>query len=376
MNFFELENYYADFLKADLKALPDRATTFFDIAGFPHYETVISNFYGFYFNPNGKHQFGDLFISALVEVLKKRTNENDFITNYANCFITREFYTDNGKFIDILISEASENKDEIKNAVIIENKINASVYNDLQEYYNCIKVLHNKVGVVLSLRVEKNLPSNFISITHHELLRAVEISSGSYFLNADTKDVIILKEFIQNIKSMTQTKDLKEYYDFFFKHKEKVMEAADLFSTIQADIFSQVNDCCDKLNLGLKLQGKYNSLLRYYVSQNNLVYFTIWLDNIFNGTGDVQIFVELNEEGMNYLDEINSLAFTEEEKALIKETSPVRKTYIHYALGIFNPLNEDLKDFTNYIYHKITETPLQTIFLKIERAINDKKGSS
>lgn len=237
-------------------------------------------------------------------------------------------------------------------------------------------MLHNKVGVVLSLRVEKNLPSNFISITHQELLREVEISSGSYFLNADTKDVIILKEFIQNIKSMTQTKDLKEYYDFFFKHKEKVMEAADLFSTIQADIFSQVNDCCDKLNLGLKLQGKYNSLLRYYVSQNNLVYFTIWLNNIFNGAGDVQIFVELNEEGMNYLDEINSLAFTEEEKALIKETSPVRKTYIHYALGIFNPLNEDLKDFTNYIYHKITETPLQTIFLKIERAINDKKGSS
>jgi len=376
MTSLELENYYFDFLKADLKALPEKVTTLFDIAGFPHYETVISNFYGFYFDPNAKHQFGDLFISALVEVLKAKTKRTDFITNIANCFITREFYTDNGKYIDIVISEASENKDIVDNAIIIENKIYASVYNDLQEYYNSVKVIHNKIGVVLSLRPEKNLPSNFISITHNELLRQVEFSSGSYFLNVDTKEIIILKEFIQNIKAMTQTTDLKEYYDFFFKHKEKVMEAADLFSTIKADIFKQVNDCCEKLNLGLKLGAQYNSVLRYYFSQNNLVYFTIWLDNIFNGEGDVQIFIELNEEGMDYLNEINSIDFTEQEKAFIKETSKVRKTYVHYAIGVFNPSNEDLKNFTDFIYHKIVDTPLQSLFLKIERVINDKKQGS
>lgn len=377
MTLFELENYYSDLLRADLKALPDKVTTFFDVAGFPHYETVISNFYGFYFDPNATHQFADLFISALVEVLKYKTKEGHFITNFANCFITREFYTDNGKYIDIVISEASENKDMVDNAIIIENKINASVYNDLQEYYNSVKVIKNKIGVVLSLRSEINLPSNFISITHNELLKQVEMSSGAYFLNADTREIIILKEFIQNIKSMTHTTDLKEYYDFFFKHKDKVMEAADLFSTIKTDIFKQVNECCDKLNLGLRLASQYSSVLRYYVSQNNLVYFTIWLDNIFNSSGDVQIFVELNEEGMNYLNEINSLSFTELEMTFIKETTKVRKTYIHYAIGIFNPSNEDLKDFTNYIYNRINETPLQTIFLKIESAINEKaKGSS
>lgn len=376
MNLLELENFYSEFLKDDLKSLPQKVTTIFDIAGFPHYETVISNFYGFYFNPNAEHQFNDLFISALVELLKQKTKQKEFITNVANCFITREFYTDNGKYIDIVISEASENEDIVDNAIIIENKINASVYNDLQEYYNSVKVINNKIGVVLSLRTEKSLPNNFISITHNELLRQVELSSGSYFLNVPIKEVVILKEFIQNIKSMTQTKDLNEYYDFFFKHKEKVMEASDLFATIKSDIFKQVNDCCEKLNLGLKLGAQYNSVLRYYFSQNNLVYFTIWLDNIFNGDGDVQIYIELNEEGMTYLDVINSIDFNEEEKALLKETSKIRKTYLHYATGIFNPTNDDLRNFTNYIYSKISETPLQSIFLKIEKAINEKKKSS
>jgi len=319
----ELEKYYEELLKADLKVIPEKVTTLFDIADFPHYETVISNFYSFYLNPSEQHGLSDLFISVLSDIIKRKTGGHSIIANSKICYTEREVYTDNGKYIDIVVSEPSEFDDVVENAIIIENKVNATVYNDLMEYYNSIKVNKNKIGVVLSLRQEANLPKQFISITHDEFINQVEQSSGSYFLNADLKQVVILKEFIQNIKNMSQTKDLKELYEFFFKHQDKIKKISDLYSNIKSDIFKQVDDVCEKLNLKLNLRLKLQRLKlqgRYFFSKTAPVYFTIWLDDLFNGDGKI-----------------------------------------------------DIKDFTNYIYNQITQTPLIDIFLKIESLLNDEK---
>lgn len=373
MTLKELEKYYEGLLNADLKVIPEKVTTLFDIAGFPHYETVMSNFYSFYLNPNGQHGLSDFFISALSDIIERKTNGRSVIANSKNCYTEREVYTDNGKYIDIVVSEPSEINNQVENAIIIENKVNTTVYNDLMEYYNSIKVNKNKIGVVLSLRLEADLPKQFICITHIEFVHQVEQSSGSYFLNADLKQTVILKEFIQNIKSMSQTKDLKEHYDFFFKHHDKIKEISELYTTIKSDIFKQTDDVCEKLNLGLKLQGRYNAQLRYFFSKTTPVYFTIWLDDLFNGEGELYIFIELNEDGIGHIDKINKIHFTEDEKKLLDETSKVRKTYIHYATRKVKPSPEDIKDFTNYLYNQITQTPLKDIFIKIERQLNDKK---
>jgi len=373
MTLKELEKYYEELLKADLKVIPEKVTTLFDIAGFPNYETVMSNFYSFYLDPNGQHGFNDLFISALSDIIERKTKGLSVIANSKICYTEREVYTDNGKYIDIVVREPSESGDRVENAIIIENKVNAPVKNDLIKYYNSIEVNKNKIGVVLSLRQEADLPEEFINITHDEFINQVEQSSGSYFLNADLKQVVILKEFIQNIKNMSQTKDLKEHYEFFFKHQDKIKEIIDLYSTIKSDIFKQVDDVCEKLNLGLELQGHYNSKLRYFSSKTAPVYFTIWLDNLFNGDGEIYIFVELNEEGIGHIDKINKIKFTDNEKKLLDETTKVRKTYIHYATKEVKPSPEDIKDFTNYIYNQITQTPLIDIFLKIEKLLKDEK---
>ena len=373
MTLKELEKYYEELLKADLKVIPEKVTTLFDIAGFPNYETVMSNFYSFYLDPNGQHGFNDLFISALSDIIERKTKGLSVIANSKICYTEREVYTDNGKYIDIVVREPSESGDRVENAIIIENKVNAPVKNDLIKYYNSIEVNKNKIGVVLSLRQEADLPEEFINITHDEFINQVEQSSGSYFLNADLKQTVILKEFIQNIKNMSQTKDLKEHYEFFFKHQDKIKKISDLYSTIKSDIFKQVDDVCEKLNLGLELQGHYNSKLRYFSSKTAPVYFTIWLDNLFNGDGEIYIFVELNEEGIGHIDKINKIKFTDNEKKLLDETTKVRKTYIHYATKEVKPSPEDIKDFTNYIYNQITQTPLIDIFLKIEKLLKDEK---
>jgi hypothetical protein len=378
MTLKELEKYYEELLKADLKVIPEKVTTLFDVAGFPNYETVMSNFYSFYLDPNGQHGFNDLFISALSDIIERKTKGLSVIANSKICYTEREVYTDNGK-IDIVVREPSESGDRVENAIIIENKVNAPVKNDLIEYYNSIEVNKNKIGVVLSLRQEADLPEEFINITHDEFINQVEQSSGSYFLNADLKQVVILKEFIQNIKNMSQTKDLKEHYEFFFKHQDKIKEIIKLYSDIKSDIFKQVDDVCEKLNLGLELQGRSSSRLRYFSSKTAPVYFTILLEDLFkdlfNRDGKIYIIVELNKEGISHLDKINKIKFTDNEKKLLNETTKVRENekYIHYATKELKPSPEDIKDFTNYIYNQITQTPLIDIFLKIEKLLKDEK---
>jgi len=376
MTLTDLEKYYEELLRTDIKVIPQKITTLFDIAGFPHYETIMSNFYSFYLDPSEQHGFGDLFISALSDIIERKSKGFSVITNSKICFTKREVYTENKKFIDIVISEPAEINHQIENAIIIENKVNAPLYNDLIEYYNSVRVNRNKIGIVLSLKPIPNLIKEFISITHDEFVEQVEQSSGSYFLNADIKQIVILKEFIQNIKSMSVTKNLQEHYEFFFKHQNKIKEINHLYSMVKTDVYRQAENVCDKLELDLKLQGRYNSQLRYYFSKTGIVYFTIWLDNLFNGDGEIFIWVELNEEGMKYIDKINQIPFTEDEKSILDEKSKVRRTYIHYASLVITPSPEEIKDFTNYIYEQITNTPLKSIFVKIEELlIEEKKGS-
>ena len=370
MTVSDYETKFADILAAEIKAIPQKVSTFFDVAGFPHYETVISNFYAFYFNPGANHGLGDLFLSALTDIISKKRNAPRILDDFSMCTVEREVFTTNGKFIDIVIKEPSEASYEAENAIIIENKIYAGLYNDLGEYYNHIQVNHRKIGVILSLRREPMLPDTYVNITHQELIAQVEQSSGLYFLNTDAKQLVILKEFTQNIKSMANRSDLSEQYDFYFKHEDKVREVSTMYNNLVADVFQQTNDACAKLEMGLELKSVYSSVLRYFTSPKASVFFTLLLDNVMNGEAYLDIIVELNEEGMNQLDEINKINFTAEERALLKETTKVRKSYLHYAHKATHPVtSEQLKNFTEYIYNEISNTPLKTIFLKIENRL-------
>src|SRR5215210_3875791 len=106
--------------------LPDRIErpqTFMVIAGYPHYENVCSNFLAFFFDPEGAHGLGSLFLDALCEALGLEARE---IGSGGNVSIRREVNTEAGNRIDILITSDSF-------AVLIENKIFAAVFNPFDD---------------------------------------------------------------------------------------------------------------------------------------------------------------------------------------------------------------------------------------------------
>ena len=88
-------------IKASLIKTFTPKLTFFDVAGSPHYENVVSNILKFFFSPIEEHGFGDLWLKALLNSYKTITNEELSIDNlYSIETIEREVYTENKKRID------------------------------------------------------------------------------------------------------------------------------------------------------------------------------------------------------------------------------------------------------------------------------------
>jgi PD-(D/E)XK nuclease superfamily len=111
----------------EFKKVPGRISrpqTFMEIGGYPHYENVCSNFLAFFFDPEGPHGLGSLFLDALVGAVGVEGVEEGLGGNVS---VEREVFTGAGNRIDLLIKSDSH-------AVLIENKIFAAVANPFEDY--------------------------------------------------------------------------------------------------------------------------------------------------------------------------------------------------------------------------------------------------
>ncbi|WP_343669083.1 PD-(D/E)XK nuclease family protein [Chitinophaga sp.] len=360
-----IEAEFADLLKEDIQ-LPSRSSTFFDIAGLTYSEKVFSNLYAYYLNPIADHGLRDLFLNALCVLVTEKTAQPT-LENTMWAIVQTEVCTNMGNFIDLVVIEPLEGSSIAGHAIIIENKINALLYNDLKDYFDYIDVHGRKVGVVLSLRKEVPAHPGYVNITHSELIAKVEEKLSNIWGELNARQVFWLKEFITHIQSFSMVEDLTSQYAFYFQYEEKIRSISRLEQTIKADMFTQLSVAC--IELGLKLGAPYHSSLRYFFSQTCPVCFTIWMPEVFTSRHRLTIIVELNKQGMTYLENINEIDFTPEEMKLIKEKTRVRGTYLHYATLSFDLIPKELQQFSTCVYQKILTTPLYNIFRKIEDKI-------
>ena len=119
----------------EIPIIKSKPKTFLGIAKQPHYENVLSNIYAFYFDVNEVHQFKDLFIKSLLELINRSilVKEKTVFETFSEFDVFTEYGIKDQKRIDILLQNNEQ-------AIIIENKVYHHLNNDLNEYYNEIKV--------------------------------------------------------------------------------------------------------------------------------------------------------------------------------------------------------------------------------------------
>jgi len=224
----KLRAEYGEIINKPIVLAPPIDRTIFDISEYRHYEEVISNWYAFFFAPYEEHSLGDLFLKSLIEI----TGKSQLASNLREWHVEREFPTDQGGFVDLVLYEKSEEGKKFDSAIIIENKIYAPVKNNLVDYYNSVKVVEpgQKVGVVLSLHEikVKDLPEEVINITHEELLEAIQRNLGEYVASAKLKYIHTLQDFISNLKQMTRPEEMQDHIKYYFDNAAKIDDLVDL----------------------------------------------------------------------------------------------------------------------------------------------------
>jgi len=211
------------------------------IAGYPSWENVNSNLLAFYFDEKEEHNFNRLFLNSLLELCTKKINNDEIFKRIyfdGEFSVEREVVTNSGKRIDLVITERTvnqpnENQEYPKTnwGIIIENKIYASLYNDLTEYWNTINANH-KIGIVLSISpisIDPRFKADniyYINILHKELVDCVLKNLNDYYIDSDDRHLLFLKEYINNINSFytnnKTTQKMDTILQLFHKNRDEI----------------------------------------------------------------------------------------------------------------------------------------------------------
>lgn len=240
MNVDELTDYFREVINHAPFETNDTQFNLFEIAGFRHYEEVVSNCYSFFFQTDNPHGLKSLFLEALTELINEKGVEAPLFMA-GRCFCERERITEKGKFIDLLLYDelVDEKGKTFRNAIVIENKMYAGLYNDLKHYLDDIPVDSegSKVGVVLSLnRIPDSQTAPFVSITHSELIARIQQKIGTYLFTANEKYLILLKEFLANLSYLSSPTRMDERVKFYFQNAAKINELVNLHNTVESQI--------------------------------------------------------------------------------------------------------------------------------------------
>lgn len=187
--------------------------TLMEIAGYPHYENVSSNILKFFFEPDSPHGLGSLLIDALFKA-------KNVSASLENVRVDREVQTEAGNRLDLLIE--SDNY-----LVAIENKIFHSLANPLTDYAHFISA---KAGgrivlkIVLMLDASHEQPSDgFEVLCYSQFIAAIRSLMGHYVTGADSRYLIFLLDFLDNMENLQKGTTMSpDTYAFFVQHEMKI----------------------------------------------------------------------------------------------------------------------------------------------------------
>lgn len=179
--------------------------TIFEICGFPHFENVVSNVLAFFLDADEVHGLGSLLIESLLDAAEEERESLDLQLE-----VEREVQTKTGKFIDLFLHNDSCR-------IVVENKIFAPLYNDLDDYEAFAKTDSvTLICIVLSLRSEKPKNENFINVTYPDLIAKLKGNLGRFVGEHDPKYLMLLLDLVKNIENLSQPKNTmnEEFLDF------------------------------------------------------------------------------------------------------------------------------------------------------------------
>ena len=300
-----------EFIKliSDFQKIPKIKRTFMEISGYPHYENVCSNILEFFFDTKNEHNLKDLFIKSLLQAIDPNQDIHNEIEEVK---VEREVYTENNKRIDLVLET-----DEL--VIGIENKIFASLYNDLNDYSVTIDAKREgtkkvAIKIVLSLKEidPTQITSGFQNIIYKDFFYNIKKNLGDYILEGDNDYILHLKEFIITLLNQNgETMVNKEMYQFCEKNFNRIQELLLEFNKFKGLVLQKINHLKESIDVGIPVRNSIKEwifdknclVFDYEIQDNNDKYF-ISIDTYLHPVDgwEIQLFGR-DGDSINYLNE-------------------------------------------------------------------------
>lgn len=224
----------------DFRVLPgriERPRTFMEIAGYPHYENVSSNILAFFMDPAEPHGLGTLVLDALASAAGIDVSEGSISSNVS---VDREVVTQAGNRIDLLITSDDY-------AVLIENKIYATVNNPFADYTSYLDLNHGDlVGHKVLLTVfptSEGRRWGFTNLTYIEFVEQIRSLLGKYISNADTRYLTIFLDFLNTLENLRKGSRMdKEFVKFLAERSDDIWSLFNDLKSLRKEMREKVQE--------------------------------------------------------------------------------------------------------------------------------------
>jgi hypothetical protein len=329
---------------------------FLELIRKPHSETINSTIYAHFLSCR-INAIKYAFLDALISIIEKNTNKE---FSFSVLDVRTELSTKEGR-IDIVIQDLVS-----LNTILIENKINHWLDNDLKEYWDFFTIDDaKKTGILLTLKphdIPKNVKDDFINITHWEWISAVKETLDINSIE-DEAYKIYVNDFFNTIENLSTTYTMNESAKFFFKNAAQVNDANVTLSEGHRYLITQYDLIAEKL--GLKTYGSDINWRNFWDEDNRLdTFITIITEDLISGKApSYKIILELMREDKDRIPELEK-KFTEHPQFIDKVRGETEGLHCQFLVKEYTISLNELDQFSEIVIRNI-KSDFNEIFIEI-----------
>ena len=263
------------------------------------------------------------------------------------------------------------------NTILIENKINHYLDNDLKEYWDFFTIDDAiKVGVLLTLNphvIPENVKDKFINVTHWEWISAVKETLDINSIE-DEAYKIYVTDFFNTIENLSTTYTMNESAKFFFKNAAQVNDANVTLSEGHRYLITQYDLIAEKL--GLKTYGSDINWRNFWDDENRLdTFITIITEDLISGKApSYKIILELMREDKDRIPELEK-KFTEHPQFIDKVRGETEGLHCQFLVKEYTISLNELDQFAEIVVHNIKKD-FNNIFIEVIEYLHSKNVTS
>ena len=188
-----------------------------NIHGVSRMEIKHSNFLKWLLTPKNNPDLEDFALRRLLILIQKKAKDNLEYDKFSKLDLESAIYSYEGEIverekdnIDLIIKV---NIDNIPYIIIIENKIGAALYNNLEKYYQSVKEKNPKAQIIRvflyyycdSNGLKKARDNKYITIKYQDIYDKVLKDAFNYSIDSRNRNIIY--DYIHCLASFTETKN-------------------------------------------------------------------------------------------------------------------------------------------------------------------------